>query len=160
VVPIQMPELQGHPLVLLSGHHSFRLTDAQVQALRQYLQRGGFLLGEACCGRVAFDRSFRREIARVFPTQRLQEIAAGDPLYRIPHKIERVQFSRALAVRMRSGASPSLEGLRVGQSWAVLYSKYGLSCGWQEGSCPYSLSYAPDDSLQMGVNVLTYALSH
>ena len=160
VVPIKMPELQAHPLVFLSGHHSFTLSESQVLALRQYLERGGFVLGEACCGRMAFDQSFRRAIARVFPNQGLRTLPADDPLYRIPHKIEQVQFSRALAARMRAGAAVSLEGIQVRGAWTVVYSKYGLSCGWQEGNCPYSLSYAPEDSLRLGVNVLTYALSH
>ena len=34
------------------------------RALRAYLEAGGFLLADACCGRQAFDAAFRREIKR------------------------------------------------------------------------------------------------
>ena len=35
--------------------------------MQRYLTAGGMLLADACCGRMAFDRAFRREIRKALP---------------------------------------------------------------------------------------------
>lgn len=57
-------DLFVYPMLYLNGHGEVRLSQAEGERLRDYLERGGFLWADDNYG---MDRSFRREIARVFP---------------------------------------------------------------------------------------------
>src|SRR5690606_25525998 len=73
------PELWNYPYIYITGHGNIRLTDAEVTALRSYLQAGGFLHADDNYG---LDESFRREMRRVFPDRELVELPADHPIYR------------------------------------------------------------------------------
>ncbi len=68
-----------YPILYLVGHGNIRLTENEVLTLRQYLTNGGFLFVNDDYG---LDKSFRREISRVFPDQDLQPIPNSHPIYR------------------------------------------------------------------------------
>lgn len=70
--------LYQYPMLYLVGHGNIRLTEQGVLALRQYLTNGGFLFVNDDYG---LDKSFRREISRVFPKQELQPIPNSHPIY-------------------------------------------------------------------------------
>ncbi|MDE0481232.1 MAG: DUF4159 domain-containing protein [Candidatus Poribacteria bacterium] len=70
--------LYQYPMLYLVGHGNIRLTEQEVTALRQYLTNGGFLFVNDDYG---LDKSFRREISRVFPKQELQPIPNSHPIY-------------------------------------------------------------------------------
>lgn len=57
-------KLYDFPFVYLTGHGNIRFTEGEVQNLRQWMLRGGFLYADDDYG---MDESFRREIKRVFP---------------------------------------------------------------------------------------------
>ena len=57
------------PFVFFTGHKDFKLTDQEIENLRNYLQVGGAIWGDnALAGRGSrFDVAFRREMKRVVP---------------------------------------------------------------------------------------------
>lgn len=70
--------LYQYPMLYLVGHGNIRLVENEVSALRQYLTNGGFLFVNDDYG---LDKSFRREIGRVFPDQELQPIPNNHHIY-------------------------------------------------------------------------------
>ena len=64
----------------MHGRTAFRLTDAERQRLRQYVERGGMLFADSICASEAFTESFRREMAAIFPDHPLEPIPPTDPL--------------------------------------------------------------------------------
>ncbi len=155
-------ELTTFPFLYLTGHGDFRLSAGEVAALRAYLEAGGFLLADACCGRKAFDAAFRRELARVLPEQGLAPLSPRHRLYSIHHRIRTVGYTPA-AVGRRGGAplgAPALEGVMLGGQLAVVYSPLDLGCGWELKPHPYGVGYAWRDAIRLGVNVVLYAVSH
>jgi hypothetical protein len=70
------------PLVYLNGHGPMpfvtRLTDPALsvpeQILKRYVEEGGFLLAEACCGDKEFTASFEELLARIFPGSALKKL--------------------------------------------------------------------------------------
>ncbi|MFA4944320.1 MAG: DUF4159 domain-containing protein [Lentisphaeria bacterium] len=159
-LPLTSPRLSEVPFLYLTGHDAFRLTAAEQAGLRQYLQRGGILFAEACCGREEFDRAFRRELAAALGGAELQPLPATHPLYQYPNRITSVQPRPALAKRVGATGrmAPRLFGLNLNGSLAVIYSPDGLACGWELAECPYCRGYAPPDALNLGVNILSYAI--
>ena len=50
-------------------------------------------LADACCGRLAFDVAFRREIAKVLPGSKLESLPADHPLYHCHYDIKQVEYT-------------------------------------------------------------------
>ncbi len=159
-VTLDSPRLFDMPFIYLTGHQPFVLSPQERAGLRQYLLRGGVLLAESCCGREAFDRSFRREIRLVLNGQRLEKIPESHPLYLYPNRVTAVQPRPALArvLHAKGKVQPDLYGASVNGHLAVIYAPYGLACGWELAQCPYCHGIAPTDALALGVNILSYAL--
>lgn len=159
-VELTDPALFDLPMIFMSGSNDFRFTDAEVRALRQYLARGGMLFAEACCGRQAFDVAFRREIQRVMPQQTLQEIPADNLIFHFPNAVQQVGVTPALEAREGAGVvRPQLHGMRAGSGYSVIYSRLGLSAGWQLAQDPYSIGLDDASALHLGTNILMYALT-
>src|SRR3982750_1692775 len=66
-VKLASEELFEFPLVIMTGEGSFELPDAERQNLRKFIQNGGMLLASASCSSPDWDRSFRAEMAKIFP---------------------------------------------------------------------------------------------
>ena len=63
------------------GRGTFTYGQPALDNLRANLQPGGLLLADACCGKKAFDASFRAMVARLFPDKRLEQIPTSDELF-------------------------------------------------------------------------------
>lgn len=155
------PAIFDLPVLYLTGHEDFRLTSTEITALRQYLQNGGLLFAEACCGRRAFDQAFRREIARVLAGTSLSPIPAAHALFNFPNPITTVGVTPALAAQLggRSTTTPVLLGAEVAGHLAVIYSPYGLAGGWELTPNPYSFGCDAPGSLAIGENILFHAIT-
>ncbi|MCS7048990.1 MAG: DUF4159 domain-containing protein [Verrucomicrobiae bacterium] len=149
------------PVLYLTGHEDFRFSSPEINSLRQYLQNGGLLIAEACCGRRAFDQAFRREIARVLAGTDLAPLPAAHPVFNLPNPIATVGVTPALAAQLgrRSTTTPVLLGAEAGGHLAVLYSPYGLAGGWELTPNPYSFGYDAPGSLAIGENILFHAIT-
>ena len=149
------------PFIYMTGHHDFTLSGAEVAALRAYLDAGGFLLADACCGREGFDAAFRREMARVLPGAQLQRIPLNHRIYSIHHKIGSVQYTQAAVLRrkLESPGPPALEGITVNGHLAVVYSPLDVGCGWELKPHPFGVGYEWRDAIRLGINIVVYAVS-
>src|SRR5256885_14261826 len=75
VVTLSGPELWDVPYLYMTGHGNVHFSDVELQNLRRYLEQGGFLHADDNYG---MDKSFRREIARVFPDHPLVEVPRSE----------------------------------------------------------------------------------
>jgi len=155
-------QLGSFPFLYMTGHGDFTLSLPEVVALRKYLEAGGFLLADACCGRTAFDAAFRREIQRVLPIHELSRLPATHPIYSVHYRIQQVGYSPAAATqrRLESPGPPALEGISLGGELAVVYSPLDLGCGWELKPHPYGIGYESRDAVKLGVNIVMYAVTH
>jgi hypothetical protein len=126
--------------------------------LRDYVDRGGFLFAEACCGKGDFDRAFRQFIdERVFPEpdSRLVPLPPEHPVWRTEEAVD------AKYVR-------PLWGVEFGCRTSVIYSppdegRPSLSCLWEASRAGRDQQISPaakaqiDAGLAIGLNVLAYA---
>lgn len=67
-----------YPFVYMTGHGNVRFTENEINNLRKWMLRGGFLYADDDYG---MDESFRREIKRIFPERELIEIDSSHPLF-------------------------------------------------------------------------------
>jgi hypothetical protein len=153
-------DLADVPFLYLTGHEDFRLTEAEQKNLRAFLERGGFLLADACCGRRAFDAAFRREIAKALPDSKLVPLSPAHPVFSCHLSVGKVRYT-PLVTRERPGFDrPEMEGIEIGGVLRVLYSHYDLGNGWEGVDHPFTRGLSKEDALKVGVNSVVYAMTH
>lgn len=154
VVRATDPELHRYPLLYLTGHGEIRLSDEEVAALRHYLVGGGTLHADDNFG---IDESLRREIARIFPEEPLVEVPFDHPIYRAAFR-----FPRGLPkVHEHAGGPPRGYGVFHDGRLVLFYSfNTDLGDGWEDAEVHGDPAAVRRAALEMGANVLVYALTH
>ncbi len=153
------PNLANFPLLYMTGHESFQFTPAEREAIVAHLNRGGFLFAEACCGREEFDRSFREQVALMFPEQRLEEIPLTHAVFHSGFEVATVSTTPALAKAKPDLRAPILEGIYVNGALVLVYSRYAILCPVEDHPCPQCLGYAKDDAFRIAADIVLYAMS-
>lgn len=155
------PGIFDSPVLYITGHEHFTLGAQELSNLRLYLENGGLLFGEACCGRKGFDLGFQQMINAVLPGTRLERIPPDTDLFQEPNRITSVGVTPAL---MASGgaavSSPQLLGVNLDGYYGVIYSPLGLGGGWEMSQSPYARGCSDFSSIQLGQNILMYAITH
>jgi hypothetical protein len=159
-VALSDPAIFSYPALYITGHDDFRLTETEVANLRKYLEGGGTLMSESCCGRQSFDDAFRREIARVLLATKLSLLVPSHPVFSVGYDLRKTGLPDPLKDAHPGQEYPYLEGIELNGVTAVIHSRYGLSCGWEEEDCKYCKGYDSQTAIRMAVNILSYALSH
>jgi Domain of unknown function (DUF4159) len=161
------PKLFHYHLVFMHGRHNFRLTPEERKQLRTYLERGGMVLADAICSSREFSEAFAREMAALFPEQPLARIPPGDPIFTPEFggddlsSVERREPQQAagngpLKSQVRAG-EPYLEGLKLGDRYAVIFSPYDISCALENHESLECEGYTRTDAARIGMNVLLYS---
>lgn len=139
-----LEELLQAPILFLNGHEVPVFSDQGKLKLKEYVQQGGFIFAEACCGRKEFDQGFRLLIRELFPE-------ADYELHPLPpeHSIWRSRHRLTPEVH-------ALEGVEYGCRTVVVYSPSDLSCFWNQSESQ------PDNpavikAQRVGQNVIEYA---
>ena len=154
------PRVAEYPLLYATGHRGFAWSADEATALRRYLDAGGLLLADACCGRMAFDIAFRREIAKVLPEHPLERLPADHPVYHCHYDIEQVAYTPRVHEDFGRLTAPELEGITVNGRLAVVYSRFDLGNGWEQFPHAYSYGLQEESALRIGANVLVSAVTH
>lgn len=148
------------PLLYLTGHEHFTMSKAEILQLRRYLQNGGFLMAEACCGRKGFDLAFRQLMQQALPSNPLRKLSASSSLFSTPHTLKTLGVTPTLSQDLGSSAVPPLlEGVEVEGNTVVVYSRFGLAGGWEMSQSPYARGYDDVGSIKLGHNILMYAIT-
>lgn len=162
------PALFDYHLIFMHGRHRFRLTDTERQQLRTYLERGGMLFADAICGSSAFSESLRQELSAIFPEHRLEPIPPDDPIWTrayggfdLPEVGRRDPREGSAADGLRAAVRrvpPQMEGIRLGDRWAVIFSPYDVSCALERHDSLDCRGYLRDDAARLAVNIVLYSL--
>jgi hypothetical protein len=145
-------ELFNFPLVIMTGEGAFQLTDAERSNLRQYLERGGFLLASAGCSSKEWNTSFRREMQQVFQDVPLDVLTPDHLVFHMVYDIPKLEA--------KHGEPHPLEGISLSGRLAVLYSQDGLNDTAHTQGCCCCGGNEITNCIQVNVNILAYALLH
>lgn len=150
---------QKLPALLFSGVRTLKLSDAHVQALRDYVLNGGMIVCDSIAGSPFFYESVKKVFLGAFPQSRFRVIPADHPLYHIMVDVEKVAYQG------KEGSAPFLEGIYIGSRIGVLVSKFGLGCGWNGNTerlkgLPEAVYYQIDSANQIGINLAAYIVGY
>jgi hypothetical protein len=152
----------GHfPLLFMTGHYDFQFSDAEAVGLARYLNRGGLLVVSSGAGLKPFDKAFKREMKRVFPSAELMKIPPSHPLFAGGwNSIDRITFTPAVLRDNPTLETPEFQGYFIDGRLAILYSPYDLMSGLNRESNAYAKGLIDTDAMRVVNNIITYALSH
>ena len=166
-LPISDPNIYRYPLLFMHGRGSFGFAKKERGQLKKYLERGGVLFADACCADRKFDRSFRDVMAEMFPDKEFKQIPIEHDLFteKVMYPIKRVRRriptrgggNAALDTQVRPG-EPVLEGIEIDGRYAVIYSKYDISCALERQASVACAGYIPEDAEKIAINIILYAL--
>jgi hypothetical protein len=159
-VRLKDPKTATYPLLYITGHNEFAWSAEEAAALQRYLKAGGLLLADSCCGRIAFDMAFRREMAKVLPDKHLEKLPLDHPLYRCHYDIKQVDYTPRIHEDYGSINAPPLEGITLDGRLAVIYSRFDLGNGWEQFPHPYSYGLKDESALKIGTNAIVFAVTH
>jgi RNA polymerase sigma factor (sigma-70 family) len=136
-------ELLGAPILFINGHKAPEFAPGDKVKLREYVDRGGFILADACCGSAEFDAGFKALMKELFPDEPdpLRPLAGDHPIWK----------SRNL---LMPEIHP-LWGVSRGGWAVVVYSPTDLSCYWNQ------VTHTPANpavirAIKVGQNVVDY----
>jgi len=151
------------PVMYLTGHDPIpALTATQAAKLRAYVQNGGTILANACCGSPEFSAAFRKAVQAVFPDRPMRRLPPEHPVFHCVRNLDRVTFQQGSSKPFQ--AEPLLEGIDWGCRTAVLFAPADLANGWY-GQTPAG-NYTPgfwivgDDARKLGANLIQYVLAN
>ena len=152
-IKLTTKELRGHPYLYMTGHGNIRFTDEEIIELREYLMGGGFLHTDDNYG---LNTSFRREMKRVFPDRDFVELphdhAVFHSYFDMPNGLPKIHE--------HDGKPPQLFALYNEDRIMVIYSyESDLGDGWEDEEVHNDPSELRVAALQMGVNIIYFALT-
>lgn len=145
-------DLLQSPVLLLSSKHAPQFSKEQVQTLRDYIDRGGFLLAESCCTDGRYDAQFQVLMQRVFPEKEFS-LRQLEP----DHEVWMFEENPG------DFYAGELYGVNVGCRTAVIYSRKPMTCYWELADAgrgealPAAVAPQIESALAMGINILAYA---
>lgn len=151
-VKLSSEDLFGFPMVIMTGEGEFELTEQERQNFVQYIKRGGFLLASASCSSPDWERSFRKEMAIMFPDNPLTAIGMDHPIFHTVYDIHELEAGHA--------KPHPLEGITLNGRLGVIYSQDGLNDTQHTEGCCCCGGNEIGNSIQINVNILAYALTY
>jgi hypothetical protein len=159
------------PFVLMSDPGSAGFTDEDVEALRAYLLKGGFLWADDFWGPWAWD-DFVGEIGKVLPPGRypIREVTADHPLMQTMFTVARIPQVPSWQYWAGSGDTSEMGAYSEKAHMAAISDEHGrvmvlmthntdIADAWErEGQHPeYFLSFSPE-GYAIGLNVALYSM--
>ncbi len=142
-----------HPFLFMTGQSKFVFRDEERKTLAEYIKRGGFIWADDCVdeNKSYFSAVFIKEIAKVLPGHKMERLPFDHEIYHCFHDIP--------------NGSPYCWGDQIGDHGlfykgrlVALLTPNDVHCGWARQT-PRFIPHIKA-CLQLGVNVVIYALTH
>lgn len=153
VVRLTDRSLFKYPIIFMTGHGNIRLSDEEVRALRFYLTHGGFLFADDTYG---MDKSFRREIKKVFPDKELVPVPDDHPIYHCFYDLPGLPKIHEHDGDPAQGFAIYHDGRMV-----VFYTfSSDISDGLEDPDVHHDPPEVREQAMRMAINIAVYVLTH
>jgi hypothetical protein len=135
-------ELLQSPLVYFNGHDEVP-SGKEEEILQEYVENGGFIFAEACCGREEFKKNFEALMKRMFPDSQLRKLPPEHPVWNAAGKLAVV-----------AGKPFDLYGIEHGCKTVVIFSPKPITGYWEENQFDKGNG---EIAFKLGANIIAYA---
>jgi hypothetical protein len=174
-----LEKLKKYPFLFMTGENHYKFDSRQKNNLRKYITRGGFMLMDDCVvgsgGDFFYKSSFEllkdvfgsRAVKRIPPQHEIFHNVydlgeSGLPYLQLQNPIPRPRMRRPQPAPLpyMHGQNHGARGVFIGDRLAIFLSSTDIHCGWcdSHGSVFGKQNYKK--AIQMGINIIMYAISH
>lgn len=153
-VDISSDNIFSYPFLFMTGHGNISFNEDEAKRLRTYLENGGFLYADDDYG---MDKSFRREIKKVFPDKELVELPFSYGLFHcyfsFPNGVPKMHE--------HDGKPPQAFGIFHNGRLVVLYTyESNPSDGWADPEVHKDPKEKRQEALRFGTNIIVWTLTN
>lgn len=175
VIRLTDDELFDHPFIFFSNINQMDLSENEVAALRKYLFKGGFMMADDFWAPQSWKHVYR-EMKRVFPDLEPRELTRDHEIFHLVYEIKGLPqvpsihaWNQGHTFEYWHGDPQGDEGPhfwgffdRSDRLMALLCHNNDIGDGWErEGeNKEYFTTYSERVSYPLGINIVTYAMTH
>ena len=175
VIRLTDDELFDHPFIFFSNINKMDLSDYEVSALRKYLLKGGFMMADDFWAPQSWKHVYR-EMKRVFPDLEPRELTREHEIFHLVYDIKGLPQVPSIHAWNQGDTFEYWHGDPQGDEgphfWgffdsndrlmALLCHNNDIGDGWErEGeNKEYFTTYSERVSYPLGINIVTYAMTH
>ncbi len=169
-------ELYNYPFIFMSDVGTVVLDHSEIECLRNYLLRGGFLLADDFWGEAAWS-NWEAVMSEVFPPDEypIRDIPLSHEIFNIVFHVKEVPQVPSIQHWVRSNgattsergwatAEPHFRGIwdKNGRLMVAMTHNTDIADGWEkEGeSEEYFREFSVKKAYPLGINIVVYALTH
>ncbi|MBL4701562.1 DUF4159 domain-containing protein [bacterium AH-315-I18] len=153
-IPLEKSDLTNYPLVIFAGDLRFKLSDKEMVNLKNYMQKGGFVIATAGCSNEIWNASFKKMMKKMLPNAKFEPLAMGHPVFHTLYDLKQLNSTKGKK-------TPILYGLKLNGRLAVIYSPVGVNdTAHAGGDCCCCGGEEILQSHLVNANILAYVLTH
>lgn len=153
-VDISTDDIFTYPILFITGHGNISFSERDAARIKKYLENGGFIYADDDYG---IDKSFRREIKKVFPEKELLELPFTHSIYNILYEFP----AGPPKTHEHDNKPPQGFGIFIGERLALYYTyESNPSDGWTDQNVHNTLQEKRNEALKFGTNIIIYALTN
>ena len=166
------PDIFRCPFLFMTDPGSVTFTRAEIEGLRHYLLKGGFLWADDLWGNRAWSY-FEAEMSRILPEYSIEEITPEHKLFSVLYAVPEVPQIPSYQSWQRNGgqtsefgaetAIPHLRGIFDDNRRLLVLVSFNtdIADGWErEGDVPFFFYTFSPKAYGLGINIILWAMSH
>jgi hypothetical protein len=160
VVDLSSKDIFKYPFAYMSHPGDIIPSDEEIQNLREYIERGGFVMHDDFGGQGQGPwemENFRSMLRRAFPGREMYELKDDHQLLQLYYSIDGLQMEHPM-----SHAKATFYGFDDSRGRLAMVICYANDIGdyWEFIDEPYYKLKPSTEALKIGVNIAIYALTH
>jgi hypothetical protein len=147
----------GARIACLTGTGKVEFSDSQLQAIKQYVDKGGLLMIDAAGGSPEFAASAEAAVKKMYD-QPIRKLSSECALFKVSgNEIDKVSYRRKAKMERGLTNTPELRGLEIGGRLAIVFSPEDITGGLLGIPMHDCAGYSPDSSYEIMRNTVLLA---
>lgn len=166
IIDVESDAIYDSPFLFAVSPSDWRISPSQAQRLRNYFDRGGFLMVDDFHGPRDWE-TFMIGIRQIFPEASVVELGGKEPIFNIVYELkERINVPGANVVHgpgyEKDGSTPYWRGImdKDGRIVVAICFNMDVGDGWEFADDPDYPEKFSAMALRLGVNYVAYAMTH
>jgi hypothetical protein len=160
IVQLDGKEIFRYPMLYFSEPGFMQMTPKETSNLREYLERGGFLVFDDFRGRDLLN--LRTQLKKVFPNREMIKLDITHPIFHSFYDIDTLVMEPPYYDARFLGGKPEFWGMTDDSGRLIMIANQNNDLGefWQwvdEGQLDFKRAAL---SVRLGINYLAYAMTH
>ena len=158
ILDLDDPEIMKFPVLYVSEPGYWNCTEAEVKNLREYLQRGGFVIFDDFRDAPGEWDSFSSCMSQVFPGRKLEVLTLDHPVFHCFYDIETLEMQPPYPVP----GKPTFFGMSDENGRLQVVANFNNDIGdyWEWSDQSFTPIKLSNEAYKFGINYVVYAMTH